>query len=57
MLDASANYWLPVDHMLRHRTRRAAFIVCARFFHKLMRDEGLLNSDEPFTRLLSQGRY
>src|SRR4029079_16546737 len=30
-------------------------LLYARFFHKLMRDEGLLNSDEPFLRLLSQG--
>ena len=37
-----------VEHAVLH-------LLYARFFHKLMRDEGLLNSDEPFTRLLCQG--
>jgi leucyl-tRNA synthetase len=37
-----------IEHAILH-------LLYARFFHKLMRDEGLLNSDEPFTKLLCQG--
>jgi len=56
MLDPDrANYWLPVDQYVGGIEHAILHLLYARFFHKLMRDEGLVNSDEPFKRLLCQG--
>ncbi len=55
MLDQEANYWAPVDQYIGGIEHAILHLLYARFFHKLMRDEGLVNSDEPFTRLLTQG--
>ncbi|HEY7775626.1 MAG TPA: leucine--tRNA ligase, partial [Kineobactrum sp.] len=56
MLDPErANYWLPVDQYVGGIEHAILHLLYARFFHKLMRDEGLVNSNEPFESLLCQG--
>lgn len=51
----AANTWLPVDQYIGGIEHAILHLLYARFFHKLMRDEGLVQGDEPFTRLLTQG--
>ncbi|OAI48410.1 leucine--tRNA ligase [Gammaproteobacteria bacterium SCGC AG-212-F23] len=55
MLDGRANYWTPVDQYIGGIEHAVMHLLYARFIHKCMRDIGLLNSNEPFTRLLTQG--
>ena len=55
MLDERADHWLPVDQYIGGIEHAILHLLYARFFHKLMRDEGLINSDEPFKNLLTQG--
>ena len=56
MLDpARADYWLPVDQYVGGIEHAILHLLYARFYHKLLRDEGLVNSSEPFKSLLCQG--
>ncbi|WED22495.1 leucine--tRNA ligase [Vibrio sp. JC009] len=56
MLDAdAANYWLPVDQYIGGIEHACMHLLYSRFFHKLLRDAGMVNSDEPFKKLLCQG--
>ncbi|STD41939.1 Leucine--tRNA ligase [Edwardsiella tarda] len=56
MLDPeAANYWLPVDQYVGGIEHAIMHLMYFRFFHKLMRDAGLVDSDEPAKRLLCQG--
>lgn len=55
LVDARANHWLPVDQYIGGIEHAIMHLLYFRFFHKLMRDEGLVDSDEPAKRLLCQG--
>ena len=56
MIDSDqANYWLPVDQYVGGIEHAILHLLYSRLFHKLMRDAGLVTSDEPFKRLLTQG--
>ena len=55
MLDERARYWLPVDQYIGGIEHAILHLLYARFYHKLMRNAGLVDSGEPFTRLLTQG--
>ena len=54
-LDERANYWLPIDQYIGGIEHAILHLMYFRFYHKLMRDAGLVQSDEPATRLLCQG--
>ncbi len=55
MLDERADHWLPVDQYIGGIEHAILHLLYARFFNKLMRDEGLITHDEPFKNLLTQG--
>jgi leucyl-tRNA synthetase len=56
MLDSSkTNFWLPVDQYVGGIEHACMHLLYARFFHKLLRDAGMVNCDEPFKKLLCQG--
>ena len=55
MLDKNANYWLPVDLYIGGIEHAILHLLYARFFHKVLRDLELVQSNEPFTKLLTQG--
>ena len=55
MLDAKASHWLPVDHYIGGIEHAILHLLYARFYTKLLRDEGLVTCDEPFKNLLTQG--
>jgi leucyl-tRNA synthetase len=55
MLDETVNDWLPVDQYIGGIEHAILHLLYARFYHKVMRDFGLVRSKEPFARLLTQG--
>ncbi len=55
LVDERANYWLPVDYYIGGIEHAIMHLMYFRFYHKLMRDAGLVQSDEPATNLLCQG--
>ena len=55
MLDERAKYWTSVDHYVGGEEHAILHLLYARFFHKVMRDEGLVDTDEPFEKLLALG--
>ncbi|MFT7006923.1 MAG: leucyl-tRNA synthetase [Colwellia sp.] len=56
MIDpAKANYWLPVDQYIGGIEHAILHLLYSRFFHKLLRDVGLVQCDEPYKKLLCQG--
>ena len=55
MLDERADHWTPVDQYIGGIEHAVLHLLYARFYHKVLRDEGLVSSNEPFTRLLTQG--
>ena len=55
LVDERAHHWLPVDQYIGGIEHAILHLLYARFFHKLMRDEGLVKGDEPFKNLITQG--
>jgi leucyl-tRNA synthetase len=55
MVDERAKYWTPVDQYIGGIEHAILHLLYFRFYHKLLRDEGLVNSDEPAINLLCQG--
>ncbi len=55
LIDKSKEKWIPVDQYIGGIEHAILHLLYARFFHKLMRDIGIVTSSEPFTSLLSQG--
>ncbi|HMM20152.1 MAG TPA: leucine--tRNA ligase [Selenomonadales bacterium] len=52
---AKANYWLPVDQYIGGIEHAILHLLYSRFFTKVLRDAGLINVNEPFKNLLTQG--
>jgi len=55
MLDDRANYWGQVDHYVGGEEHAILHLLYARFYHKVMRDQGLVQTNEPFKNLLALG--
>jgi leucyl-tRNA synthetase len=55
MVDRRTSEWMPVDQYIGGIEHAILHLLYARFWTKLMRDEGLVEVDEPFRRLLTQG--
>ncbi|KAB8165683.1 leucine--tRNA ligase [Lysobacter maris] len=55
MVDRRANYWMPIDQYIGGIEHAILHLLYFRFYHRLMRDQGLVDSDEPVHNLLTQG--
>ena len=55
MLDQRANDWLAVEQYIGGIEHAILHLLYSRFYHKLLRDQGFVKTDEPFKRLLTQG--
>ncbi|NJD33317.1 MAG: leucine--tRNA ligase, partial [Betaproteobacteria bacterium] len=55
MVDAGTNHWMPADQYIGGIEHAILHLLYSRFWTKVMRDLGLVNYDEPFARLLTQG--
>ena len=55
MVDRRGNYWLPVDQYIGGIEHAILHLMYFRFYHKLLRDARMVDSDEPATNLLTQG--
>ncbi|MFM9834821.1 MAG: leucine--tRNA ligase [Methylophilaceae bacterium] len=55
MVDAQTNYWMPVDQYIGGIEHAILHLLYSRFWSKVMRDLGLVDYDEPFANLLTQG--
>ena len=55
MLDERESYWMPVDQYTGGIEHAILHLLYSRFFQRVMRDEGLTSTSEPFTNLLTQG--
>jgi leucyl-tRNA synthetase len=55
MVDERARYWLPVDQYIGGIEHAILHLLYARFWTKVMRDLGLVDLDEPFANLFTQG--
>lgn len=55
MLDERAAYWLPVDQYIGGIEHAILHLLYSRFYHKLLRDAGMVQCNEPFANLLTQG--
>ncbi len=55
MVDARSRYWMPMDQYIGGIEHAVLHLLYARFWTRVMRDVGLVEFDEPFVRLFTQG--